>query len=302
MKKQNGATLINVILVIVVIILLGMVFVLLYNQGYINGNKETNINVVDKQKDGEKDVEGSEKTTPINLESSIVEKLIDKVNFESGILDELIMLKNIDFINEDAEDYVSNSTVLRMGLTMAGDKLKESGESLPNGLPFLELKTDQMDTSIKNIFGNEIKYKDSGFYGMISSEFYNCSGFNTDISYNEIDDKYLFVAVQGGGDGFRYIMQEPCKATQLDNETIELEQKIAFVKPVMVNDSDWTNEIYKDYVSGEFKNLAFELETSEIDEENLREKMNEADLNSAKYTFKLDKSTNEYYLTSFEYK
>ena len=299
MKKQNGVTLISVILVIIVIILLGMVFVLLYNQGYINADKEVNVSIGDKQDNGEKDTKGSKEITPISLESTIVEKLINKVNFESGILDELIMFKNIDFINENSENYVSNSTVLRMGLTMAGDQLKESGESLPNGLPFMELKTDQMDTSIKNIFGSEIKYKHLGFYGMISSEFYNCSGFNTDISYDKIEDEYLFIPVQGGGDGFRYIIQEPCKANKIDEQTIELEQKIAFVKPVMTKDNEWTNEIYKDYVSGEFEDLAFE---SEMNGEEFRKEIKDANLNTAKYTFKLDKSTNEYYLTSFEYK
>ena len=299
MKKQNGATLISVILVIVVIILLGMIFVLLYNQGYINGNKEVNVSTENKQNNGEKEAEGNIEVTSINLENDVVKKLIDKVNFESGILDELIMFKDIDFINENSKNYASNSTVLRMGLTMAGDKLKESGKSLPNGLPFLELKADQMETSIKNIFGSEIKYKHLGFYGMISSEFYNCSGFNTDISYDKIEDEYLLIPVQGGGDGFRYIIQEPCKASQIDEETIELEEKIAFVKPVTVNDTDWTDEIYKDYITGEFKNLAFE---SEMNGEDFRKEIKDANLNTAKYTFKLDKSTNEYYLTSFEYK
>ena len=299
MKKQNGATLISVILVIVVIILLGMIFVLLYNQGYINGNKEVNVSTENKQNNGEKEAEGNIEVTSINLENDVVKKLIDKVNFESGILDELIMFKDIDFINENSKNYASNSTVLRMGLTMAGDKLKESGKSLPNGLPFLELKADQMETSIKNIFGSEIKYKHLGFYGMISSEFYNCSGFNTDISYDKIEDEYLLIPVQGGGDGFRYIIQEPCKANKIDEQTIELEQKIAFVKPVMTKDNEWTNEIYKDYVSGEFEDLAFE---SEMNGEEFRKEIKDANLNTAKYTFKLDKSTNEYYLTSFEYK
>ena len=303
-KKQNGATFINVILVIAVIILLVMVFILLYNQGHITENKNVNVSVGDLQNNQGEKVEDSKEADPINLEDDIIKKLADKVDFESGILDELIMFKDIDFINKDSDDFVSNNTILRMGLTKANDELKESTESLPNGLPFLELKQKQMDESIKNIFGNEIKYKHSGFYGMISSEFYNCSGFNTDVSYNESKDRYSLIAVQGGGDGFRYIMQEPHKASKIDEETIELEQKIAFVKPVMINDYDWKNEIYKDYISGEFENLALELQNKDATETNkvLRGKMKNADLNTAKYTFKLDKSTNEYYLTNFEYK
>ena len=294
MKKENGATLINTVLVILVIILIVMVFTLLYSQGKTSKKSNTKFNAYGQEVENIR----KDETTTMSLKSSIAKKLIEKVDFESGILDELIGFKKIDFINENSEDYVYNDTILRMAMSKSFDELVKIDSQTGNQIHELEQK--KLERSIENIFGDKIKYTNAMFKGIISSTFENGNIFNTEISYNRAQKKYSMILRQEGGNGFKYIKQVPFKINQVDESTIELEQKIGFIVPIQ-KDGSWTNKAYKDYISGELKNLQTLIDEKETIED-LENKMEKEELNIVKYTFKLDKSMNQYYLTNFEYK
>lgn len=305
-KQVNLSTLICVIIIFILIISLMVVcyFAFLKKDDSNNTNNVTGNNEASKQIENEKKQEKDEEELKIN--GSEVKKIIKKFNFGSVVHS---IYKTGDF---DLSS-IPNDLILRLGWSNIKSEDKDINER--------EIKESAdksiMAKSIKNIFGDDITYKDKSFkYGDVK-DFSEFIIENVDFD----NSKYIATIFQGGGIGCPFIYEEIQKVIKSEDK-IEVYVKTAFVNMgELIQDESGSTigieyDIYKNYNFNreEFQNKLITVKSTEFDRINnnsdeifqLSPNRNETissvvdKLDTYKYTFTLDKDSGEYYFTAFD--
>lgn len=244
----------------------------------------------------------------ISYDDSDAKKVIEKIDFPTYAI---ASIYNEGKFNLDT---ISNDLILRLGWSKLSDDNKETIEDNEK----LELKETAKKETLKNsilsIFGSKIKYTDKSF-------------INTDIStftgYNENQGKIIYSNslytanfIEGGGGDVPFIRQEINKIIKYDKK-IDVYVKTAFVDTLYIDD-DNSEDDFEYIIYKNFKNNKFEEKLAETtgrkfydgyspddsnDTVSFRPNLEIAkvidQLNTYVYTFELDNTTGEYYLSAF---
>lgn len=302
-KQVNLSTLVCVIIIFILIIALMVVcyFAFLKKDDTNNTNNVTENNNVSKQLESEKKKDEEE----LKLNSSETEEILKKFNF-LGSAHSIYKTGEFDLSS------IPNDLILRLGW----NKIKSKDKDINERDITESVDKSIMAKSIKNIFGDDITYKDKSFiYGDVKvfSEF-----ITENVNFD--NSKYSALIFQGGGIGCPFIHEEVQKVMKSDDK-IDVYVKTAFVDlgDLIKDENDSTigveYNIYKnyDFNKEEFENKLITVKSNEFDENN-----NNSDeilqlspysnktissiinkLDTYKYTFTLDKDSGEYYFTSF---
>ena len=210
--------------------------------------------------------------------------------------------KNVGF----TRNTIPNDLILRMGFDSATSNLTEWNESV-------HISAKQMSQAIQNIFGKNMKFKHSNFYFVDEPVFYDYTAWQTLIEYyeqlNELGEVYVAYVTEGGGGAQPGIGENIQKILQYNNK-IEV-----YVNPVFCdypNGDEGPELIYRsfDFTKGEFVDEIKENSQIDYSEDkfiDLDEKIEftygnnvSNKLDTYVYTFELDSTDGEYYLSSFE--
>ncbi len=308
LKDSKGVTILNFVLILVIVIAFIIIGILAYNHMSLSEqndkleaakleNNMTN-DVANNNITGE--VPNNVDKKELSKDDEIVMELNEKISFEPYILDELTSSKELNFVDKNNENYVKNDTILRMAFSKVDpQKFVNKNPEDVTAIVSYGVKETIVSDAIKNIFNNQIDYIKKDFIHTSSSEFNSYEHYSF-IRYNETEDEYNFTQTMGGGGLTPFIEQTLYKAYKIDENTIELEMKIAFID---IGDND-TYDIYKEYNDGKYEELVDQKAGNYVlkeDREKLQSDLLELDLNTAVYTFKLDNTTNEYYLAEYKF-
>ena len=239
--------------------------------------------------------------TDLDINSNIVKDLLKKINFPTYAVASIY--KEGDFnLNT-----ISNDLILRLGWSKIDSNDKKLSS---NNNTYKQTATKEiLKNSILNIFGSKVNYLNESFTNIDVQTFDGYHENKGDIIYS--NDLYTANYIQGGGGDVPFIHQEVSKVSKTNN-TIKVYVNTAFVNPIYIdndNGGDFDYIIYKD-----FKNNEFEEQITKISSEafyknyssdqnllnsNLEIKNIASQLNTYVYTFELDNSTGEYYLSEF---
>lgn len=264
--------------------------------------KENSIDTTNKEKEEEEN-DG----IPLSLEDEKIKEIAEKFHFETAVQASIYKTGSFNLNN------IPNDLILRM----AWDKLEEDDVTLDYGDGAnTETATQKvMNKSVENIFGKSIKYKDASFENVVSKTF---DGYNLNkgtISYS--NGIYTADYLEGGGGSVPYIYQKAQKAIEYNGDRIEIYVKTAFINPKDYDEEkdDWIYYIYSDYDfnTETFKNEILKISESEFHKENqysygypsitITDNKNmdsiEDKLDTYVYTFSINNSTGDYYLSGF---
>ena len=293
-KKQYIDITIGSIVAVVIIIVLIILNIKLVKRAYnVMNNAET-------------DTRESSSTKEIGYElekdNELVQSIIEKITFAPSVT------ASIYDIGKFEEDNIPNTLKLRIGwnLVKGESKLQSVNE---NNEIVESIEQKVMEQSIKNIFGSKSEYKDEQFYNTNVSLFstyapnkgmiYYENGFYTN-SYTKEDE--IKIAP--------FIYQELQKVVKYSTEIT------VYVKAGYIDTLGDVCMIYKDLENGKLSRRILQVDVKEllgetsvnystgegtisINENSALDAIRKK-LNTYKYTLRLDETTGEYYLSSFE--
>ena len=286
---------------IIAVLFIGILIVLNITLGkkaynITKGNNTTQNDVVDTDAEVEETI-----GTVLNNQNQTVNKLIEKIVLPINTTASIYQIGSFD------ENTIPDDLKLRIGWANLKEESKfhakqASGESI------IVVEKNAMQESIKEIFGNQVKYKDVSFDNTNVKEF---SGYaETEGIINYEGETYTGIINERVEEqNVAFIYQEIQKVVQYDNEIVII-MKTAFVnqeddKYVIYQNynDDFENKLLETTYEKLFENSVFNKKTGEgaIAKSNnkvLNDIRNE--LNTYKYTFIKDDSIGEYYLKEFE--
>lgn len=266
---------------------------------------ENQIEVVE-QKEVEENIsqENSVMQNNVAEPKSNVEKVIDKIYFKD------YAEASIYKVGEFTRETIPNDLILRLGFAKALQKLenKQVEEKFPNH----EINKIEIEKGIKELFGNDIKYKHDKFIN-IDVETFN--GFHEiRDTVKPVDNKYEFIYFEGGGVDTPFIHQEIYDTIETENK-IEIKMKVAYVDTVFdetQKEGFCKYHFYKDFDfnTDEFKNELLVIEDNEyyesyenwyVDNYNPNKSLSNIieKLDTYSYIFEKDNNTGEFYLSEF---
>lgn len=297
-KKQEKRCIyisIGSIIVAIIIALLVIVNVQLAKHAYsVTKEKFAQQNVVENIDDEEQEI-----GTVINFKSELVTKLTEKITLTPNVV--------ASIYKEGAfnEETISNGLKLRMAWAKVGEENKYMAKEGEQDIVAIEKA--KIQESIQNIFGTQVQYKDMSFNNTIVNEFVSTTENQGVINYN--NNLYTGKISEIEEENTSLIYQEIKKVVQYDDR-IELYVNTAFIKA-----EDGKYSIYKNYANGFnnkllevtneelFANEAIDLTTGEgtitVKQNSVLDSIREK-LNTYSYTFRIDDSINEYYLSEFK--
>ena len=277
-----------IFLLVIALILLGCYTYVLKN----SANKTSNTDVADASQSTNDNTPKNEVTKPVadvgtelNVNDSIVKSLTDKIDFNTNARASIYKVGSFNSNN------ISNDLILKLGWDSIKDKKQVEGLS---PLPDEVVTKKEMAQSISNLFGPKIKYTDTSFAIVDIETFHGYQGLVGD-TVNYSNNSYSVELFQGGGGDCPFIQEQVTKALQYNNK-IEIYVKTAFVDTKYVESSDSFEYIlYKDF------NFATNTFNNQLSKIAATQKMPElsSDFNTYVYTFDLDSSSGNYYLSGF---
>ena len=309
-KKVNLSTLVCVIIIFLLVIALMVVCYfgflkkdestnstttnVISNQNITTNEEKTN-KIVDETKTNK------EKGEELSLNNNEVKNIVKKFNF--GFLSHSIY-KVGDFNVSN----IPNDLVLRLGW----HNIKDEDRTLNTYTLQEKTNKDILAKSIKNIFGNNVKYQDKSFrYADVEKFSVYATG---DVYYNN-DGNYNSTHFQGGGATCPFVYEQVQKVIK-SNDEIKLYVKAGFVDTSVLENGEIKYQFYKNY---NFNRDEFENKLITVKEDDfIDEAINDNDdyiqlslkthnsissiidkLDTYVYTFTLDKDSGEYYFTAF---
>ena len=245
--------------------------------------------------------------TELNINDSIVQNLIRKIGSEhekEQALDEILRVGNFDKNN------IPNDLILKLGFLSVNLDDRKFRDNVMDYIgtdlvPYIstieEMTRETLQKSIRNLFGNNIKYTDETFE-MDYTEFATFSNHYLPNPYekrvveykNEIYTTKWDWNLEADGPGGSFVYQNISKALKYNNK-IEIYVKIAFADIAEEND-EWLHWIlYKnyDYNHRQFSQRIIKLPDGDDFS------MYEDQFNTYVYTFETDSKDGEYCLSAF---
>ncbi len=281
-----------IFLLVIALIFLGLYTYVLKNTNTQKSNISSNTDVADVSQSTTVDSPKNEITKPVenagtelNINDSVVKTLTDKIDFNTNARASIYKVGSFNSTT------IPNDLMLKLGWDSIKNKPQVNGN---NPLPNETVTKSAMSQSISNIFGSTINYTDASFTVVDVEPFHGYRGlFGDAVNYS--NNTYSIELFQGGGGDCPFIHEQVTKALKYNNK-IEVYVKTAFVDTKYVESSDSFQYIlYKDF---NFATNTFDNQLSKIA---ATQKMPElsSDFNTYVYTFDLDGSNGNYYLSGF---
>lgn len=240
----------------------------------------------------------SNKETKLDINDNISQQLLNKINFPTYAISSIYNVKNFDSTN------IPNDLILRLGWSKISPEDKTIIKD--NEIIHQTATKQTLNNSIKNIFG-KINYTDTSFNNTNINTF---SGYHEnigEITYS--NNLYTANYVEGGGGDVPFIYQQLEKIIKYNNK-IDIYVKTAFVDTEYdKNIDDFKYIIYGDFNNNTFNTKLLETTSKEFSNNQNLEQISTREnttlsnvlnkLNTYVYSFELDNSTLNYYLTSF---
>ena len=158
------------------------------------------------------------------------------------------------------------------------------------------IEKEDLEESMKEIFGSNVKYIDESFDNTDDEPFSQFNPTKTGmVTYS--NGSYTANFIEGGGMGYPFIDEYVVNGIKY-SDRVEIFVKTAFVRyEGQVGYDDFI--IYKDYEDGEMKNKIDTISVSNGEDFVVSEDIKN-NLNTFKYTFNLDNTTGEYYFAGFD--
>lgn len=249
----------------------------------------------------------SEEKEDVYLYGEEIKSLVKKFNFSGSTAGSIYKTGDFDVNN------IPNDLILRMAWSRL-DAEKDTIIKRTGNEGTQTVNDEVLEKSVKNLFGNNIKYQNESFES-IDSRTFECYDANTgNIVYK--DGTYTAKYKEEGGGSKPYIYESAEKALKKDNK-IEIYVKTAFIKPGYDEEiGDFINDCYSDFdfEKEEFVNKIKTVKETEffkdvyeyandslgtilIDNPTFNEMKEQ--LNTYVYTFEKNDNTDDYYLVSF---
>lgn len=263
-------------------------------------NEQNNLN---SENLGDINLNKEEVSVELNKEDSIVNMLIQKIDFPTYAIASIYKTKSFNL------ETIPNDLILRLGWANAEKELIKN--NIDNLGEYKQTVTkEKFDESVTNIFGTELNYLDDSFTNIDVPTFHAYAQNRGVINY--FNNLYTANYAKGSGDA-AFIQQEVQKVLKYSDK-IELYVKTAFIDLEYDNTQrEFNYIIYKDFNTGKFegmlgKTTSSELNNSYVSDENKESSFNsnseilkvEDELNTYVYTFTIDKINNSYYLSGFD--
>lgn len=286
------------IIAVLFIVLLVVLNITLGKKAYnmSKGNNTIQNNVIDTNAEVEETI-----GTVLNNQNSQVTKLIEKIVLPISTTANIYQAGTFD------EETIPDDLKLRIGWANLKEESKFHAKQA-NGESIIVVEKDEMQESIKEIFGKQVKYKDVSFDNT------NVKGFSTYAETQGIinyDGETYTGTINESVDGeeVSFIYQEIQKVIQYDNEIV-IVMKAAFVneeeeKLVIYQNynDDFENRLLETTYEKMFENSVFNKSTGEgaiaINNNKVLNSIRD-ELSTYKYTFIKDEFSEEYYLKKFE--
>lgn len=286
------------IIAVLFIVLLLVLNITLGKKAYnmTKGNNTTQNNVIDTNAEAEETI-----GTVLNNQNQTVNKLIEKIILPINTTASIYQIGTFD------EDTISDDLKLRIGWANLKEESKFHAKQA-TGESIIVVEKNAMQESIKEMFGNQVEYKDVSFDNTNVKVFSRHAETQGIINYD--GETYTGTINESlDGNEVSFIYQEIQKAIQYDNE-IEVIMKTAFVKQegdkclIYQNyNEDFENKLLEISYEKLFENLVLNKKTGEgavsISNNKVLNEIRD-ELNTYKYIFEKDNSTGEYYLKEFK--
>ena len=213
-------------------------------------------------------------------------------------------------------DTISNDLILRLGWAKLDDNTKETIVDNERQELKQTAKKEILKNSIQNIFGSKIKYQDKSFDNIDVDTFTGYNENRGEIKYSS--NLYTAKYIEGGGGDVPFIYQELNKILKYENK-IEVYVKTAFIDTIYIDGDDNSEAQFNYKIYKNFKNNKFEEKIAETTDGKFYDGYPKKDsdypvsfrpnseiakikdkLNTYLYTFKLDNTKGEYYLSEFD--
>ncbi len=281
-----------IFLLVIALILLSIYTYALKNTNTQKSNISSNTDVADASQSATVDTSKDEVTKPVenvgtelNINDSIVKTLTHKIAFNTNARASIYKVGSFNSTT------IPNDLMLKLGWDSIENKPQITGN---NPLPNETITKNSMSQSIASIFGSTVTYTDASFTVVDVETFHGYRGmFGSTVNYS--NNAYSIELFQGGGGDCPFIHEQVTKALKYNNK-IEVYVKTAFVDTKYVESSDSFEYIlYKDF------NFATNTFNNQLSKIAATQKMPElsSDFNTYVYTFDLDSSNGNYYLSGF---
>ena len=286
---------------IIAVLFIALLIVLNINLGknaynMTKGNNTTQNNVIDTEAEVEETI-----GTVLNNQNQTVNKLIEKIILPINTTASIYKVGTFD------ENTIPDDLKLRIGWANLKEESKFHAKQA-TGESIIVVEKSAMQESIKDIFGNQVKYKDVSFDNTNLKVFSTYAETQGIIDYE--GESYTAIINENFEEsGMSFIYQEIQKVIQYDNEIVII-MKAAFVnqedgKCIIYQNynDDFENKLLETTYEKLFENSVFNKKTGEgaiaiSNNEELNEIRNE--LNTYKYIFEKDELIGEYYLKEFK--
>ena len=232
------------------------------------------------------------KTETLDVNSELVANLFDSVNlFDSpnvggsgyyyAYYDKYDELDTKDF-PDDLKIYLGIKKLMKVQGSY--EKYVNSMDKCITGQG-LVISADEVETSVKSIFGSDVKYKDTNL-----QEAYSCS--YSKFQYDESSDNYGQCELQCGGVLIPSYISNIVSAIKKDS-VLELTVSFGWVR--FTNDNGKTTAII--YENEEEKNQldSVEIDDNNIDTTEIADKVGDKFIKTYKYIFELNEDGNYYF-------
>ncbi len=282
-----------IFLLVIALILLGIYTYALKNNNTQKSNISSNTDVADASQSATVDTSKDEVTKPVenvgtelNINDSIVKTLTDKIDFNTNARASIYKVGSFNSTT------IPNDLMLKLGWDSIENKPQITGN---NPLPNETITKNSMSQSIANIFGSTVTYTDASFTVVDVETFHGYRGmFGSTVNYS--NNAYSIELFQGGGGGPTPFIHEQVTKSLKYNNKIEIYVKTAFIDTKYVESlDDFEFILYKDF------NFATNTFNNQLSKIAATQKMPElsSDFNTYVYTFDLDSSNGNYYLSGF---
>lgn len=298
-KKEVSISLGSIIVVSLIAVLIGLIIYAYKTINEIKNDVAKNPEIHEANESVLKDGESVE----LEQNNNEVKELIKKINFPTYAVASIYKTKGFNM------DTIKNDLILRLGWTKVEKKLVENDvDNIGEYKQIVEKK--DLENSITEIFGENIEYTDETFNNIDVPTFYGYEANQGNI--NCYNNTYTANYIESEGRDVPFIHQQIEKVLKY-NDKIEVYVKTAFINTEydeVANEYEYI--IYKNFDNNEFNMKVTQMDSIKFVDAYLE---NETDLDGFKtnsqiekisnklntyvYTFKLDKTNENYYLSSF---
>lgn len=298
-KKEVSISLGSIIVVSLIAVLIGLIIYAYKTINEIKNDVAKNPEIHEANESVLKDGESVE----LEQDNNEVKELIKKINFPTYAVASIYKTKGFNM------DTIENDLILRLGWTKVEKKLVENDvDNIGEYKQIVEKK--DLENSITEIFGENIEYTDETFNNIDVPKFYGYEANQGNI--NCYNNTYTANYIESEGRDVPFIHQQIEKVLKY-NDKIEVYVKTAFINTEydeVANEYEYI--IYKNFDNNEFNMKVTQMDSIKFVDAYLE---NETDLDGFKtnsqiekisnklntyvYTFKLDKTNENYYLSAF---